>query len=231
MAKRVAFQSLLQKLREPAAHSSLIASSLPGLAPRARVNLVASAPNLSTHTVIQTQKVPAQELFNSRYRYTTLLLLAVWFFGYSGIVYGGASFFPTWAVANGWSAHQLFFVTRILAVPIVVGAFFLVSLFGEKLERKTWLVIGSAIYSICFLLLLVILTIIEEAVVGLFHHRSIADSLGDLFGARLEETLAGYLIMLLVLIPYFAFQVLDDALGKGRLVRMFFVEREPMTPK
>lgn len=37
--------------------------------------------------------------------------------------------------------------------------------------------------------------------------------------------------MLLVLIPCFAFQVLDDALGKGRLVRMFFVEREPMTPK
>ena len=82
-----------------------------------------------------------------------------------------------------------------------------------------------------FLLLLVILTIIEDAVVGLFHHRSIGDSLGDLVGARLEETLAGYLIMLLVLIPYFAFQVLDDALGKGRLVRMFFIEREPMTPK
>ena len=42
-----------------------------------------------------------------------------------------------------------------------------------------------------------------------------------------RETLAGYLIMLLVLVPYFAFQVLDDALGKGRLVRMFFIEREP----
>jgi hypothetical protein len=41
-----------------------------------------------------------------------------------------------------------------------------------------------------FLLLLVILTIIEEAVVGLFHHRSITDSLGDLVGTRLEETLA-----------------------------------------
>jgi hypothetical protein len=77
----------------------------------------------------------------------------------------------------------------------------------------------------------VILTIIEEAVVGLFHHRSIAASLGDLVGARLDETLAGYLIMLLVLIPYFAFQVLDDTLGKGRLVRMFFIEREPMTAK
>ena len=46
-ANLVAFQSLLQKFRAPAAHSSLTATSLPGVAPRARVNLVASAPNLS----------------------------------------------------------------------------------------------------------------------------------------------------------------------------------------
>jgi hypothetical protein len=77
-----------------------------------------------------------------------------------------------------------------------------------------------------FLVLLIILTVIEEAVVGLFHHRSIADSLGDLFGRRLEETLAGYLIMLLVLIPFFAFRVLSKTLGDGRLERMFFVKRE-----
>jgi hypothetical protein len=82
--------------------------------------------------------------------------------------------------------------------------------------------------AVAFLVLLIILTIIEEAVVGLFHHRSIAASLGELFGPRLEETLAGYLIMLLVLIPYFAFRVLGEALGEGRLTRMFFVEREPM---
>ena len=44
---------------------------------------------------------------------------------------------------------------------------------------------------------------------------------------RLEETLAGYVIMLLILIPYFAFRVLSEALGEGRLERMFFVAREP----
>jgi len=77
-----------------------------------------------------------------------------------------------------------------------------------------------------FLVLLILLTIIEEVVVGLIHHRSIAESVGDLFGARLEETLAGYLIMLLVLIPFFAFRVLSEALGEGRLERMFFVDRE-----
>jgi hypothetical protein len=78
-----------------------------------------------------------------------------------------------------------------------------------------------------FLVLLVILTIIEEIVVGLLHHRPAIASLGELFGTGLQETLAGYLIMLLVLVPYFAFRVLGEALGEGRLVRMFFVAREP----
>jgi hypothetical protein len=82
-----------------------------------------------------------------------------------------------------------------------------------------------------FLVLLVILTIIEEAVVGLFHSQSITASLRDLVGRRLEETLAGYLIMLLVLIPYFAFRVLGEAIGEGRLTRMFFYERKPMEQK
>jgi hypothetical protein len=79
-----------------------------------------------------------------------------------------------------------------------------------------------------FLVLLVVLTIIEEAVVGLIHHRSLGASLGELFGIRLEETIAGYVIMLLVLIPFFAFRVLGEALGEGRLTRMFFVKREPI---
>ena len=76
--------------------------------------------------------------------------------------------------------------------------------------------------------LLIVMTIIEEAVVGLFHHHSITASLGELFGPRLAETIAGYVIMLLVLIPYCAFRVLDVALGEGRLARMFFIERKPL---
>jgi hypothetical protein len=115
---------------------------------------------------------------------------------------------------------------------LVLAKFILIGDAMKIGERHTGPLIWPTLHkAFGFLLLLVILTIIEEAVVGLFHHRSIAASLGDLVGARLDETLAGYLIMLLVLIPYFAFRVLDDALGKGRLVRMFFIEREPMKPK
>jgi hypothetical protein len=82
--------------------------------------------------------------------------------------------------------------------------------------------------ALVLLVVLIIMTVIEEAVVGLFHHRSITASLGELFGPRLEETVAGYVIMLLVLIPYCAFRVLGEALGEDRLTRMFFVAREPM---
>jgi len=69
------------------------------------------------------------------------------------------------------------------------------------------------------LALLIIMTIIEEVVVGEFHRHSIAASLGELVGPRLEETIAGYVVMLLVLMPYCAFRVLDEALGEGRLAR------------
>ena len=67
---------------------------------------------------------------------------------------------------------------------------------------------------LAFLVGLVIMTIIEEAVVGL-HCRSIATSLGELAGHRLNEPIAGILIMSLVLVPYFAVRVLGETLGEG----------------
>jgi hypothetical protein len=110
---------------------------------------------------------------------------------------------------------------------VVLGKFVLLGDFmhlggRDKTRPLVWPTLRAAF---SFLLLLVVLTIIEEVIVGVIHRRSIAITLGDLFGARLEETLAGYLIMLLVLIPFFAFRVLSEALGEGRLERMFFVDR------
>jgi hypothetical protein len=98
---------------------------------------------------------------------------------------------------------------------------------GERFRTRPliWPTLHKAF---AFLLLLVVLTIIEEIVVGLFHHRSVAASLGEFTGAKLYETIAGIIIMLLVLIPYCGFRVLNEALGGDRLTRMFFVEREPV---
>jgi hypothetical protein len=119
----------------------------------------------------------------------------------------------------------------IAVVKAVVLAKFM--LLGEAMKIGGRTTTGPLIWptlrkALGLLVLLIIMTIIEEAVVGLFHRQSIAASLGELFGPRLEETLAGYLIMLLVLLPYCAFRVLEEALGEGRVTRMFFVGREQM---
>jgi hypothetical protein len=98
---------------------------------------------------------------------------------------------------------------------------------GERFKDRP-LIWSTLNKSLAFLVLLIVLTVIEEAIVGLIHHESVAASLGDLFGAQLEVTAAGILIVWLVLIPYCAFSVLDEALGEGRLARMFLVAREPL---
>ncbi len=79
--------------------------------------------------------------------------------------------------------------------------------------------------SVSFLIFLVILTVIEEIVVGLFHDRSVAVSVQELFGYKLWETLAGIVIMQLVLIPYFGFRELGEVLGHGTLTRLFLFDR------
>jgi len=82
-----------------------------------------------------------------------------------------------------------------------------------------------------FLVFRVVLTFIEEVVVGLFRHQTVAASLDELTGAKLDETLASIVILFMVLIPYFAIRVLSEAFGEGRLAQMFFVERESVPPK
>lgn len=106
--------------------------------------------------VVTTESVPVKEVFMGRYKRQTYLLFAVWFLGYSGLVYGFGSFFPTFAVLHvGWTAHQLFFWTRIAPLPILLITFFAVAAFGERYERKTW-VLGSGIgFGIVTLLLLI----------------------------------------------------------------------------
>jgi hypothetical protein len=115
----------------------------------------------------------------------------------------------------------------VLAKFVLVGRAMKI---GERYSTRPliWPTLHKAF---AFLVLLVVLTIIEEVVVGLFHHQTVAASLDELAGAKLDETLAGIVILFMVLIPYFAIRVLSEVLGEGRLARMFFVERESVPSK
>ena len=130
----------------------------------------------------------------------------------AAVLHGAGISFVPWGIA--------------IVKALVLAKFMLIgrAMIGERFNDRP-LIWPTLHRSFAFLVLLIVLTIIEEVVVGLFHHQSVPASLGELTGAKLYETLAGYIIMLLVLIPYIAWGVLDEALGEGTLARMFFADR------
>ena len=130
----------------------------------------------------------------------------------AAVLHGAGVSFVPWGIA--------------IVKALVLAKFMLIgrAMIGERFNDRP-LIWPTLHKSFAFLVLLIVLTVIEEVVVGLFHQQSVAASLGELTGAKLYETIAGYIIMLLVLIPYIAWGVLDEAFGEGRLTRMFFVDR------
>jgi len=79
--------------------------------------------------------------------------------------------------------------------------------------------------SLTFLVLLLALNALEEIIVGVLHHRTIADSIADFGGGTLDQLVATSVVGLLILIPYFAFRSLGEVLGERNLVRLFIERR------
>jgi hypothetical protein len=95
---------------------------------------------------------------------------------------------------------------------------------GERFNALP--LIWSTLYkSFVFLVLLLILNAIEEVVVGFMHHRAVADSLAEFGGGTLAQLTASSVVVLLILIPFFAFRALGEVVGERNLVRVFFLQR------
>jgi hypothetical protein len=76
-----------------------------------------------------------------------------------------------------------------------------------------------------YLIVLLILTTVEELVVGIIHQRTVVESLQHVVGPTFFQGIAVSLIMFLILVPFSAFTCLSDALGEREIFRLFFVER------
>jgi hypothetical protein len=99
---------------------------------------------------------------------------------------------------------------------------------GERYRHRP-LIWPTLHMGLMFLLLLLVLTSIEELVVGQIRHRPLADSLGDIAGTTPYVAAGNLLLMFLILLPYCAFRTLGGVMGDGKLVRLFFVSRD-ITP-
>ncbi len=116
----------------------------------------------------------------------------------------------------------------IAAVKAVVLAKFM--LLGRMLHvgkrfRDKPLIWPTLYQALAFLVVLLILTTLEELIVGVIHRRAVTDSLSDVVGPTFSQGIAVCLIMLLILVPYSAFTCLGDTLGERELFRLFFVDR------
>jgi hypothetical protein len=95
---------------------------------------------------------------------------------------------------------------------------------GERF-RNLPLIVPTLHRSFLFLLLLIVLTFIEEIAVGAIHGRTVPDSISGIAGGTLHQMVATTLILFLILIPYFAFRSLGHIVGDKTLVRLFFEPR------
>jgi hypothetical protein len=80
-------------------------------------------------------------------------------------------------------------------------------------------------HALVFLIFLLILTALEELLVGLLHHRGLVDSLTRVAGSTWLQVFSVSLLGYLILIPYSAFMCLSEVLGERETIRMFFVSR------
>jgi hypothetical protein len=97
---------------------------------------------------------------------------------------------------------------------------------GDGLTKKRPLIISTIYRSFTFLVLLIFMTAIEEIIMGHLRRESVADSLADLAGGTLWQVIATSFIMLLILIPWFAFRAVGEVIGDETLVRLFFERRQ-----
>ncbi|WP_192179880.1 hypothetical protein [Mesorhizobium amorphae] len=93
-------------------------------------------------------------------------------------------------------------------------------------RRRSRIVYVIAYKALLYLILLLVLSVVEEVIVGLVHRRTSAASLAEFGGYKLPQTLVTSLIMLLILIPYLASRELNVALGEGRLWTLLFEHRD-----
>ena len=123
-------------------------------------------------------------------------------------------------------AHGVGFPVLGLAVAkaLVLGKFVLLGRdlhVGERHRDKP--LVYSVLYQVVvFALLLLVLSVLEEAILAKIHGRPIVEGLTHIAGSTWPEILVSCLLLCLILMPYFSLAAINDRLGGRRLHRMFF---------
>jgi uncharacterized protein (DUF1810 family) len=116
--------------------------------------------------------------------------------------------------------HQGFALINALALAkvVLVAEFFHV---GDKLKNRP-LIYPILFKSAVFAVILMCFHIIEETLIGVFHGKTLSQSIPDIGGGTLQGILMVGIIMFVVLMPFFAFRELGRVIGTEQLRSLLF---------
>jgi hypothetical protein len=151
-----------------------------------------------------------------------LIILTIYLY----VTFGALIFYKSAVLQGagiGWMPSGLAAVKAVLVAKFVlVGSALRIS---ERYQTKP--LIWPTLYkSVFFLVVVLILTVIEEAVIGLFHGRTMWDSTAGIGGGTPEQLVATLVIVFFIFFPYFAIRSLREVMGEKALFRLFFVKRQ-----
>ncbi len=126
-----------------------------------------------------------------------------------------------WFYETTWSGDTdvMANLTAVAVKALIFGKFILI---GEAVgvgrsTRAPHLLGAIVIKALQFLLLLIVLTIVEEVLVGLHHGSSVGQTLAEFERHSAVQMLAKCLLALLILLPLIAIKELGRTLGPGVL--------------
>jgi GYF domain 2 len=160
-----------------------------------------------------------------RHELTEYLLISAYLY----VCFGSVIFYKA-AILRGHGIEFTSLFGVALVKALVLGKFILVMQalrIGERGNRADALLTGILKTSVLFVVLLVALSVIEEIIVGYFHGKASREALSEIAGGTLTEAFAVGALMLLILIPYFAFRGVALHLGDGVLWKLFTERGKP----
>ena len=141
------------------------------------------------------------------------LLIAIYLFVVFGVL---AVHEEVVAAKNGITYH---FYGFAIINALILGKVMLVA---EDLHFANWFKNSPLVYpilfkSVAFTILFLIFDIVEEVVVGLFKGRTIAESFPDIGGGGARGMFFMFIIISVLLVPFFAFRELGQVIGEREL--------------
>ena len=117
-------------------------------------------------------------------------------------------------LAYGFKLVEALVLAKIILLGEALGL-------GRGSEHRP-LAISVAVKTILFTILIIAFTILEHAVEALVHGEPWARAIMSFSDKGIDEMLARTLVLVIALIPFFAFLELSRALGPGKLATLFF---------